>query len=141
MAFGRPPSYRSGYSYADARRSLGNAAPPPPPAAPLPPPKPSLVEYFSREPPNPRGRAPTWTDPISVSSYLAAQKWKSLTPEERSSIGLDAFIRKITEERALKAREDELKGLFGGKKRRKTHRRSKKTGKKHRRRQRGTRKH
>ena len=135
MSFGRAPSYRGGPSYAD-RRSQGDAAPPPPP---LPPPKPSLVEYFSREPPHPRGRAPEWTVPISVSSYLAAQKWKSLTPEERSSLGLDAFIRKITAERALEAREKELKGLFGGKKRR--HRRNaKKTGKKHMRR-RGTRKH
>jgi len=66
-------------------------------------------------------------------SRIMAEKWRSLTPEEQS---------KFTQENAVKARESELKGLFGGKKRRKTHKRSKKSSKKHAvRRRKATRKH
>jgi hypothetical protein len=50
--------------------------------------------------------------------------------------------KRAKERKSLAEREGELAGLFGGKKRRKTHRRSKKTGKKHVvRRRRVTRKH
>jgi hypothetical protein len=69
--------------------------------------------------------------PTMVSRIIGAM-WKDMTPEEKY---------KFSDEHALKVREGELAGLFGGKKRRKTRRRAaKKTSKKHGRR-RTTRKH